>query len=1219
MPSDFVHLHLHTHYSMLDGACTPSGLVKLATQYEMPAIAITDHGYMGGVEEFHRVVGKAGINPVIGCEAYVAPGSRFDHNPAVPFIKGFHLVLLCENETGYHNLCKLISEAYRTGIYYKPRMDKELLAKYSEGLIALSACIAGEIPRMLLGESNDDESDFHEVEVKGQDDMLISFEAAAQIARPQSAMLGNFERAEQSLKEYLDIFGRENFFIELMDHGMEQERQANRMLVELAKKHDLKLVATNDVHYMAKEDAAAHDVMLCIQTGSKLDDPKRFRFPSPEFYFKNEAEMRELFKEIPEAITNTRLVAERCSMKFHYVPEVNHYPVYKLSDGTVPGKEFLRNVCLDNMEMRYGFNGHAESYTPEQQQVIDRMDYELGIIERTGFVSYFLVVSDFIAHAKRQGVPVGPGRGSGAGSLVAYLTLITDIDPLEYGLLFERFLNPERVSPPDFDIDFCEKRRSEVIDYVRDKYGHESVAQISTYGQLKAKAVVKDVARVMGKDFEFGNKLTKMIPDDAKMTLAKAVEENKELAELLENDPEVKKVWDYAKVLEGLNRQPGIHAAGVIIGDQELDNLVPLARSAQGGMVVEFTAVPCEQQGLLKMDFLGLRTLTIIRNALDHIKENQGIDIDMSKVPLDDETTFEMLRRGDTIAVFQLESGGMRNLCRTFGVETVKHLIALVAIYRPGPMQFIPTFIARKKGEEQIIYDHPKMEQYLKETYGIMLYQEQIMQVVQVLAGFSLGGADILRRAIGKKKVDVLMEQKAKFIAGCASHSGISEELAETIWSKIELFAGYGFNKSHSAAYGVVSYHTAYLKANYPVEFMAAVLTSELENAEKIAFLISACREMGISILPPDVNSSGISFSVDGPNIRFGLGAIKGMGEGAAGKIIESRKKEGKFKNFLDFCERCGSEINSRMIEHLTRAGALDSLGLKRSQILAVADKMIAYAAERMRDKAVGQGSLFDAFEEEGTQDDGFSVPIPELPEFAWEEILKSEKELLGFYVSGHPLDAWSALLKSCATVPIREVDEISDGEVIRLTGMINACEFKFSKNSGKQFCVLHLEDLDARCECMIYERTLNKLSEDGITLEAGLPVAVEVTVSKRDESESPRLSVEKVLPLAEAPQTLTEEIYIHLPPECTSETLQALSALLKDHRGEVHTIIAVMRADDSVVYIESRNDTAVTWELLQGIDKLLGRGRYKLKVKPCAPPPRRWVKPPQETQVITD
>ena len=1218
MPSDFVHLHLHTHYSMLDGACTAPKLVKLAQKYEMPAVAITDHGYMGGVEEFHRLMTAAEINPVIGCEAYIAPGSRFDHNPAVPFIKGFHLVLLCENETGYHNLCKLISEAYRTGIYYKPRMDKELLAKYHEGLIALSACIAGEIPRMLLGGSNDDEADYHEPEPASKEDMLISFDPGDQIVRPQSAFLGNFERAEKSLREYLDIFGRENFFIELMDHGMEQERQANVLLVELARKYDLKLVATNDVHYMEKGDAAAHEVMLCIQTGSKLSDPKRFRFPSPEFYFKSEAEMRELFKELPEAITNTRLVAERCSMEFHYVPKVNHYPVYRLPDGTVPGKDYLRKICLDNMQMRYGFDGHAESFTPEQQKVIERMDYELGIIERTGFCSYFLVVSDFIAHAKRQGVPVGPGRGSGAGSVVAYLTLITDIDPLEYDLLFERFLNPDRVSPPDFDVDFCEKRRGEVIDYVRDKYGHESVAQISTYGQLKAKAVVKDVARVLGKDFEFGNRLTKMIPDDPKMTLAKAEAENKELAELLKKDPEVRQVWEYATVLEGLNRQPGIHAAGVIIGDQPLDNLVPLARSAQGGMVVEFTAVPCEQQGLLKMDFLGLRTLTIIRNAQDLIKENQGIDIELHDIPLDDEKTFEMLRRGDTIAVFQLESAGMRNLCRNFGVETVKHLIALVAIYRPGPMQFIPTFIARKKGEEKIIYDHPKMERYLKETYGIMLYQEQIMQVVQVLAGFSLGGADILRRAIGKKKVDVMAKQKEKFIAGCAEHSGISAELAETIWGKIELFAGYGFNKSHSAAYGVVSYYTAYLKANYPVEFMAAVLTSELENADKIAFLISACREMGISILPPDVNSSGISFSVDGPNIRFGLGAIKGMGEGAAGKIIESRKKDGKFKSFLDFCERCGSEVNSRMIEHLTRAGALDSLGLRRSQILAVADKMMAYAAERARDKAAGQGSLFDMLGDGGGgADDGFSIPVPDLPEFAWEDILKSEKELLGFYVSGHPLDSWTTLLWSCSTLPIRLLDKAADGDTVRLTGMVDSVEFKFSKNSGKQFGVLHLEDLDAHCECMLYERTLGAMAKEGITLEKGLPVAVEVTVSKREESESPRLAVERVLPLAEAPRTLTQELYLHLPPDATKEKLEAVAGLLRRFPGESDVIIALMRPDDSVVYIESRMTVIVTMELLQEVDSLLGKGHYKLKVKPCAPPRRRWE--PKETQIVTD
>ena len=549
--------------------------------------------------------------------------------------------------------------------------------------------------------------------------------------------------------------------------------------------------------------------------------------------------------------------------------------------------------------MRYDFDPRKPDLSEEEKAVLERMDYELGIIERTGFCSYFMVVSDFIRHGKNNGVPVGPGRGSGAGSLVAYLMLITDIDPLRYGLLFERFLNPERVSPPDFDIDFCEKRRGEVIEYVRQKYGFDNVAQICTYGQLKAKAVVKDVARVLGFSFEEGNKLTKLIPDELKMTVDKAIAQSAELSKLIEHDPQVARVFEFARTLEGLNRQAGVHAAGVIIGDQRLDNLVPLSRSATGDMVVQYPKEPCENLGLLKMDFLGLRTLTIIQSAIDMIKEQHNVEINTAKLPLDDPKTFDMLRRGDTVAVFQLESGGMQNLCRTFGVETIEHIIALVALYRPGPMQFIPQFIDRKKGKEEIIYDHPKMEPYLRETYGIMIYQEQIMQVVQVLAGYSLGGADILRRAIGKKKEKVMAEQYEVFVEGCAKHNNISRELADQIWEKIKLFAGYGFNKSHSAAYGIVSYQTAYLKANYPVEFMAAVMTSEIENADKLAFLISTCREMGIKILPPDVNSSGISFSVDSGNIRFGLGAIKGVGEVAAAKIIDSRKHDGKFKSFL--------------------------------------------------------------------------------------------------------------------------------------------------------------------------------------------------------------------------------------------------------------------------------------------------------------------------------
>ena len=1203
MPSDFIHLHLHTHYSMLDGACTPDGLVKLAQEFEMPAAAITDHGYVGGAEEFHRLFRKAGLNGIVGCEAYVSPTTRFDKSPHVAHIKGFHLVLLCEDNTGYHNLCKLISEAYRNGLYYKPRVDKELLKQYHKGIIALSACIGGEIPARFL--ENDPKA------------------------------------AEKALDDYLEIFGPENFYLELMDHGMPEEKLANEKLIELARRRNLNLVATNDVHYMKKEDAEAHEIMLCIQTGALLSDENHMKFPAPEFYFKQAEEMKALFKDVPEAIENTKIIAERCTgVTFDY--KTNHYPIFYMEDKQPPDKDDLRALCAKNLPMRYGFSIDVKDPTPEQKAILDRLEYELGVIEKTGFISYFFVVSDFIQHAKSQGVPVGPGRGSGAGSLVAYLSLITDIDPLCYDLLFERFLNPERVSPPDFDVDFCEKRRGEVIEYVRQKYGFDSVAQICTYGQLKAKAVVKDVARVLGMDFESGNKLTKMIPNDLKMTIDKAVEQSPDLKAAMESDPKVAEVIKFARTLEGLNRQAGVHAAGVIIGDQRLDNLVPLSRSATGDMVVQYTKGPCEELGLLKMDFLGLRTLTIIRNAQDLIKQQHGVDLDMSKIPLDDEKTFDMLRRGDTVAVFQLESTGMQNLCRNFGVDTIKHIIALVALYRPGPMQFMDDFINRKKGLVDIVYDHPKMEPYLKETYGIMLYQEQIMQVVQALAGFSLGGADILRRAIGKKKVDVMAEQQSKFIEGCAKANNISAELANQIWEKIKMFAGYGFNKSHSAAYAIVSYQTAYLKANYPVEFMAAVMTSEIENSEKLAFLIGTCRQMGIKILPPDVNSSGINFSVDKGRIRFGLGAIKGVGETAAAKIISSREQDGPFKSFLDFCERCGTELNSRMIEFLTRAGALDALKLRRSQIMATAEQMMSYAAGRARDKAAGQASLFDML---GSGDDGEAegcdVPIPDIPEFEWSEILKSEKELLGFYVSGHPLDADADILRTYA-MPLRKlrrreealdadnasddnpsadddkVDELPDKMPLRLAGMVGTMELRFGKKSGKQFGVLMLEDIDATYELTLFERALGAAIKDNVPLTPGSALCVEATVSRRP-GEKPKIMVDKVHPLDYAPEHFSEELYLHLYTTKHSASVRAeVAKLCRDNPGDTKLLVCMVNDRDEVVYIEARNGVNVTGNMLREFDRLLGRGCYRVRVKEAQARPR-WTPPQQqETVVVT-
>ncbi len=1168
--NDFVHLHVHTHYSLLDGACTPAGLLKLCQEQEMCAVAMTDHGYMGGAIDMYHTFHASGVKPIIGCEAYVSPTTRFDRDPNNQDIRGFHLLLLAENMQGYHSLCKLLSEAYINGMYYKPRVDKELLRQYHDGLICLSACIGGEIP--------------------------------------QAVLRGDSARADELIAEHMEIFGRDHFFLEIMDHGIPEEVTSNRYLIQAAKRFNIPLAATNDVHYQRKSDAKAHEIMLCVQTNAKLEDPRHFRFSGPEFYFKTEAEMREIFHEVPEAVTNTRGIAERCEIEFKFAPDVNHYPVFPIPTGE-PEQVYLRKMCCQGVKERFGFDPDAPDDDPKHREIVERMDYELGIIEKTKYCSYFLVVSDFIRHAKSLDIPVGPGRGSGAGSLVAYLTRITDIDPLRYGLLFERFLNPERVSPPDFDVDFCEDRRGEVIDYVRKKYGEDSVAQICTYGQMKAKAVVKDIARVLGRSFADGDRITKLIPNDPKMTLKKALDESRELRELCASEPWVREIFDYAEVLEGVNRQLGIHAAGVIIGDQRLDNLVPLTLGAQKEVITEFPALYCEQLGLLKMDFLGLRTITTIKRAVDLIRETRGVTLDMGAIPLNDPKTYDLLRRGDTIAVFQLESEGMQNLCRQFGVDTIEHIIALLAIYRPGPMQFIPQFVARKRGREEVVYDHPEMEKYLRETYGIMLYQEQIMQVVQALAGFSLGGADILRRAIGKKKKHILDEQKAKFIAGCKSFRGISEEKAQAIWEKIELFAGYGFNKSHSAAYAFVSYQTAYLKANYPVEFMAAVLTAELANADKIAFLIRACKDMRIPVLPPDVNSSGISFSVAGETIRFGLGAIKGVGETAAKKIIEARNSGGRFRDFTDFCERAGDGLNSRMIEHLTRAGAFDSLGLRRSQILAIAEPTMAFASSRQKELAAGQGSLFDLLDAED-RTEICSVPVPDIPEFDESEILHSEKELLGFYVSGHPLGRFAGLARAFTTVALSEPESLADNQSVRITGILKSIARKNSQKNGSVFYVAGLEAFDGEIDCMFYPRALEKIGDRIHEFQAEDIVVVEGFISKRSDEEAPRLTAEDIRPIREAIALYGEELIVYLEPE-DAEKMPALAEIVRRHQGGGNRLVIGISADCGGVvrrvFVDTSASVAADIGMLRELEELLGASDcWKLKANDKLPEPRR-------------
>ncbi len=1165
MVSEFVHLHVHSDYSLLDGACAVKGLAQMAEEYKMPSVAITDHGFMGGSVEFYQTMTSHNIKPILGCEGYISPTNRFDRNSNNPDIRGFHILLLAANNKGYQNLCKLNARAFHEGFYFKPRIDKELLAEHSEGLIALSACLKGEIASAILR--------------------------------------NNVKDAKKALGDFLDIFGRENFFLEMMDHGMPEQHQVNRELILLSKEFEVPLVATNDVHYLKQEHADAHELMLCIQTHSTVNDEKRMKLSSKDFYFKSYQEMLEKFRETPEALKNTLMVAERCNVELDF--NTSHYPVFELPDGQNDRKHYLREICLDGIKERYDFDARTGNLTPEQQQIIDRMDMELGVIDNAGYCSYFLVVWDFINYAKREkGIPVGPGRGSGAGSIVAYLTKITGIDPLRYNLLFERFLNPERVSPPDFDIDFCERRRVEVIEYVRDKYGHESVAQIGTYGTLKTKAVLKDVARVLGHSFAEGDRITKLIGNDPKMTIEKAKEESKELRDLIAAEPWVAEVFKYAEPLEGLNRNMSIHAAGVIIGDQRLDNLVPLAKGASDEVITQFPAVPCEELGLLKMDFLGLRTLTIIQDAVEKVKKHRNVELDFEKIPLDDKETYKLLNRGDTVAVFQLESPGMRDLCRRFGVETIEHIIALIAIYRPGPMKYIPEFISRKMGQTKIEYYHPKMEPILNETYGIMLYQEQIMQAVQELAGFSLGQADILRRAIGKKKVKVMAEQREKFIQGCKEANNIPRETAEKIWEDIATFAGYGFNKSHSAAYAFLAYRTAYLKANYPVELMTAVLSSEINNADKIAFFINECREMDISILPPDVNGSDISFTVAESSIRFGLGAIKGVGSAAAEAIISSREQDGPFKSFNEFCERVGYQLNSRMLEHLIRAGAFDSMGNKRSQLVAVIEPAMSAAAGKAKDRASGQGSLFDMLDD--SEQESFSVQLPDIPEFEENDMLKDEKEFLGFYVTGHPLAKHAEIIKTYSSISLKKVSDMPDNQGVRVGGIIKSLQRRVSKKNGNPYAIMLLEDLDGTMECMVYGKVYEEFQE---MLEEDLPVFVEAITSKRDESEMLKLIAGKIIKLEKAKELYSKELHLHVYQGGTKpDELGQLRQICGSSPGPTRLILCVTCSEGEIAFIEAgeKHNVLVTDALLHQVQELLGENRYRLKATDDLPQPRR-------------
>jgi DNA polymerase-3 subunit alpha len=1136
MPRDsFVHLHLHTEYSLLDGAVRTKELMKKAAEFRMPAIAMTDHGNLFGAIEFYQEATKAGIKPIIGCEAYVAPRSHKDRAAGSRREAAYHFTLLAQNESGYRNLVKLITTAHLDGFHYAPRIDKELLAQHSEGLIGLSGCLAGEINSAIQAD--------------------------------------NIDKAKQAAAEYRDIFGAENFFLELHDHGMEEQHKCNRVLPQLAKEFGLGLVAANDVHFLRRSDHDAHDVMLCIGTGKMVQDENRMHY-KPELYFKSPEEMRELFKDFPEAITNTLEIGERCNLAIEFGK--SKYPEYPVPDGK-PRGDYLRELCYKGFEDRYGERAKIDS------QLRQRLDYELEVLEKTGFVSYILIVWDFIHFAKQRGIPVGPGRGSAAGSMVAYVLGITDIDPLQYGLIFERFLNPDRVSPPDIDVDFCEARRGEVLEYVRQKYGERRVAQIITFGKLKAKSVVRDVGRVMGLPYAAADRIARMIPNELNITLDSAAEKNPELKRAIATEQPTRQLYEYAKTLEGLSRNAGVHAAGVVIADRDLSDYIPLCRDVKGNDVIsQYAMGPLNDLGLLKIDFLGLKTLTVIEDTLALIHKREP-EFSLKNIPLDDAEAFNLYNRGETTGLFQMESGGMTSLSKQFNVKKLDDIIALIALYRPGPMELIPEFVKAKKGKAPIKYLHPLLEEICADTYGVMIYQEQVMAAASKLAGYSLAQADLLRRAMGKKDKKTMAKERKNFIEGCERVNKIPEKKANAIFDLLEKFAGYGFNKSHSAAYGLISYHTAYLKAHYPVEFMAGLLSNEINNTEKISVFVGECKRMGISILPPDVNRSALKFTPetvaavcdrrtqeDGAHraplqqnaIRYGLAAIKHVGESAMEMSIQERERGGEFKSLEDFCGRLGTRVaNRKMLESLIKSGAFDFIGRERAELFDCIDEALASSAAAHRDRAAGQVSLFGDMHPPTTR---------KRTVVAWSEHekLSYEKELLGFYVSGHPLDAYVDLFAARNYPPIASLGELDDRAQFKAGGAIVQIDKKFTRREGKPFAVVWIEDLTGTLEVVIWNDVYVKVSD---ALATGRVVEIQATIDTRGDSL--RATAQKVRVLTtektngaqntnsslgeatarqESSTTTFEEpaVLLQFSPATTSEELREVRELLSSSPG---------------------------------------------------------------------
>ena len=1109
----FTHLHLHTEYSLLDGACRIEKLVERVKELGQTAVAITDHGVMYGAVDFYRACKGAGIKPVIGCEVYVAPRTRFDRVHELD-ASARHLVLLCRNEEGYRNLSYMVSMAFTEGFYIKPRIDMDLLRAHCGGLIALSACLGGEIPRRLRA--------------------------------------GDYQGAKAHALEMRELFGEDGYYLEIQDHHLPEQQAVNAGILRLSGETGIPLVATNDCHYLTREDAAMQDVLMCVQTGKLVEDTERMRFETQEFFVKSEEEMRALFPNCPQAIDNTRKIVELCDVDFHF--GTYHLPEFKLPRGETDGDAYFEKLCWQGFALRYPNGG---------EELKDRLRMEMGVIRQMGFVDYFLIVSDFIGYAKENGIPVGPGRGSGAGSMVAYCLRITDVDPIKYGLIFERFLNPERVTMPDIDIDFCIRRRQEVIDYVSRKYGEDHVVQIVTFGTMKAKAAIRDVGRVLNFPYAEVDNIAKQVPFDIKMTLDKALVLSKGLSDLYNGDERVRELVDMARKIEGMPRNASTHAAGVVITKRPVYEYVPLATN-DGQPVTQYTMTTIEELGLLKMDFLGLRNLTVLDDAVKMVQKRQP-GFRLEDIPDDDMEVYQMLSDGRTSGVFQMESAGMTGVCVGLKPKSIEDICAIIALYRPGPMDSIPKFLACAQNPALVTYKHPALEPILSNTYGCIVYQEQVIEIFRKLAGYSLGQADMVRRAMSKKKEKDVQRERESFIhgdpvrgiAGCLA-GGIPEAVAQSIYDEINDFAHYAFNKSHSLAYAIVAYQTAWFKYRHPREYMAALLTSVLDSQGKVAEYIAECKDGGIALLPPDINESGAAFTVSGENIRFGLAALKGVGVGFTNAVLAEREKGGPFVSFPEFCARMfDSDLNKRVLDSLIRSGCFDSLGCRRSQLMKVYETVVDSIARDRRKNLEGQFDLF------GGGGEGMSVPtviLPDIPEFSPAELMAMEKETTGLYLSGHPMDEYRRQAQKYGAVPIAAVmaageeggpSRYGDGTNVTLAGVVASVRTKTTKNNTLMAYVM-LEDATGSMELLCFSRTL---TESGAYLKANLPVAVSGRVSVRDEK-APQLMVDRVIPLGSAPRRTEGEqvLWVRLPDG--GESFNWFKKLLNMFPGENPAVV---------------------------------------------------------------